>query len=89
MDLSKTVACAALVIMVLLTAGHAFSQDKPPAADEAALKKQEAQVERQRVAEERRLELARLNEEIARRCVIKPVMTDAEIDACRIAYRMY
>jgi len=96
MDLSKTVACTALVIMVLLTAGHALSQDKPPALDEAALrkqeevlKKQEAQAARERAAEEHRLQLARLNEEIARRCVIKPVMTDAEIDACRIAYRMY
>lgn len=99
MDLSKTVACTALVIMIVLTAGHALSQDKPPALDEAALKqqqaqdaaikKQEAQAARERAAEERRLQLARLNEEIARRCTIKPVMTDAEIDACRIAYRMY
>lgn len=88
MDLSKTVACTALVIMVLLTAGHALSQDQPPAMD-AALKRQEAQEARQRAAEERRLTRKLLDEEISRRCVIKGVMSDAEIDACRIAYRMY
>lgn len=106
MDLSKTVACTALVIMVLLTAGHAFSQDKPPAVDEAAAKKPEAQQAaakkpeaaakkqdareaRERAAEARRLEIVALNEQIARRCVIKPVMTDAQIEACRVAYRLY
>jgi hypothetical protein len=26
MDLSKTVACTALILMILLTAGHAFAQ---------------------------------------------------------------
>lgn len=87
MDLTKTVACTALVIMVVLTAGHALSQDKPPAADAAALK-QQAQEARERAAEEKRLARKQLDEEISRRCVIKPVMTDAEIDACRVAYRL-
>ena len=87
MDLARTVACTALVIMVVLTAGHAFSQDKPPAVDAAALK-QQAQEARERAAEEKRLARKQLDEEISRRCVIKPVMTDAEIDACRVAYRL-
>jgi hypothetical protein len=89
MDLSRTVACTALVLIVLLSAGHAFSQDKPPAVDEAAMKRQEAQEARLHAAEERRLRQKRLDEEISRLCVIKAVMTDAEIDGCRIAYRMY
>ena len=32
MDLSKAVAGTCLLIIVLLSAGHALSQDKPPAA---------------------------------------------------------
>jgi hypothetical protein len=98
MDLSKAVACSALVIIVVLTAGHALSQDKPPASDAAAppaadasAKKEaalSAQAERQRAAEEKRLARKQRDEEISRRCVIKPVMTDAEIDACRLAYRL-
>jgi hypothetical protein len=92
MDLSKAVACSALVIIVVLSAGHALSQDKPPApADDAAAKKEaalSAQAERERAAEQKRLARKQLDEEISRRCVIKPVMTDAEIDACRLAYRL-
>lgn len=88
MDLSKAVACTALVIIVVLTAGHAFSQDNSTAADEAA-RKQEAVEARERAAEQKRQARRDIEEEIARRCVIKPVMTDAEIDGCRVAYRMF
>jgi hypothetical protein len=91
MDLSKAVACSALVIIVVLSAGHALSQDKPPAAADAAAKKEaalSAQAERERAAEQKRLARKQLDEEISRRCVIKPVMSDAEIDACRLAYRL-
>jgi hypothetical protein len=55
MDLSRTVACTALLLIVLLSAGHALAQ--------APSKKP---VPKKPVA-----------------CAIKPVMTDAEIDACR------
>lgn len=88
MDLSKTVACSCLVIIILLSAGHALSQDKPP-APEAATQKEDPQLARERAAEERRLKYRQLDEEISRRCTIKPVMTDAEINACRVAYRLY
>lgn len=89
MDLSKAVAGTCLLIIVLLSAGHALSQDKPPAAVDAATLKQQAQEARERAAEERRLARKELDEEIARRCTIKPVMTDPEIDACRVAYRLH
>jgi LmbE family N-acetylglucosaminyl deacetylase len=91
MDLSKAVACTALVIIVVLTAGHAFSQDKPTAAvaAEEAAKTQEAVEARERAAQEKREARREIEEEIARRCHIKPVMTDAEIDGCRVAYRLY
>ncbi len=95
MDLSKTVACTCLVIIVVLSAGHALSQDKPPApadkpaAVDAATQKQMAREARERAAEEKRVARRQLDEEISRRCRIKSVMTDAEIDACRVAYRLY
>lgn len=61
MDLSKTVACTALVLIVILSAGHALAQQK--SAKRASGKKAEV-------------------------CVIKDVMTDAQIEACRnAAYR--
>jgi hypothetical protein len=94
MDLSKAVACTALVLMLLLSAGHALSEEKPAAPEEKpaisaeAAKKQQAQIARTRAAEEKRLAQKERDEEISRRCVIKPVMTDAEIDGCRIAYRL-
>lgn len=59
MDLSRTVACTALLLIVVLSTGHALAQ-KP--AKGPVQKKAEA-------------------------CVIKPVMTDAQIEACRIASR--
>ena len=63
MDLSKTVACTALLFIVLLAAGHALAQGTL------------SERERQRIAE------------FMAACTIKPVMTDAEIDKCRIAHR--
>jgi hypothetical protein len=63
MDLSKTVACTALILLVLLAAGHALAQ--------AGLSERDK--ERQA--------------EFMATCTIKSVMTDAEIDKCRIAHR--
>ena len=53
MDLSKTVACTALLLVIVLSAGHALAQIQAPPPDER------------------------------KTCVIKPVMSDAEIEACR------
>jgi hypothetical protein len=63
MDLSKTVACTALVLVVVLAAGHALAQETLTERD------------RQR------------QDEFMKACTIKPVMTDAEIEKCRIAHR--
>ncbi|HVL34166.1 MAG TPA: hypothetical protein VM489_00705 [Burkholderiales bacterium] len=57
MSLSNTVAFTALLIIVLLTAGHALAKGAGRAPAPAGP------------------------------CIIKPVMTDAEIDACRVAPR--
>ena len=63
MDLSNTVACTALVLVVVLAAGHALAQETL------------SERERQR------------QEEFTRDCTIKPVMTDVEIEKCRVAHR--
>ena len=63
MDLTKTVACTALVLVVVLAAGHALAQGTL------------SERERQRL------------EDFMRNCTIKSVMTDAEIEKCRIAHR--
>jgi hypothetical protein len=63
MDLTKTVACTALVLVVVLAAGHALAQG---ALSERERERQDA---------------------FMRECTIKPVMTDAEIEKCRVAHR--
>jgi hypothetical protein len=61
MELSKTVACTALLFVVVLAAGHALAQD--------------TERDKQR------------KEEFTKACTIKAVMTDEEIEKCRIAHR--
>jgi hypothetical protein len=102
MDLSKTIAVTAVVLVCVLAAGHALAQATPeaepetperklsPAAAAADLelsRRQEAADARRHAGEERALLERQANEDISRRCQIKPVMTDAEIDACKLAYR--
>lgn len=85
MELSRIVALTALFfILVLILAPAALGADdareraRALAADEAAeLKRVEAQDTRRRVRQK----------DFDRRCAIKPVMTDAEIEACRVAHR--
>ena len=88
-------------ILLILALGFAASlgaQTPPPAAEqpaeatseeEAAKKKEAAERERERrIAEvERQREKERIRDELYKACVIKPVMSDAEIEACRRAYR--
>jgi hypothetical protein len=60
MDLSKAVACTAVVLVVVLAAGHALGQSEPE---------------------------KRKQEEFMAACKIKPVMSDDEIEKCRVAHR--
>jgi hypothetical protein len=76
MDLSRTVAALALILVLALVVGYAIAAEKPQdrsAAREAA----------------RRVALAehqKRKEDFARRCT-KPLMSAAELEACRAAYR--
>jgi hypothetical protein len=89
-------------LLALPPAVHAQVQ-APPAAAEATetqaaepdmTPEEKARIQKEIEAEERRRMLAeRAAEDRARRealfekCVIRPVMTDDEIEACRLAYR--
>jgi hypothetical protein len=76
MELSKIVAALAMVLTGILVSEHARAE-KEPARDSAS---REA-ARRVAIAEhqKRKLELTRL--------CSKPVMSNAEMDACRAAYR--
>jgi hypothetical protein len=57
------------------------------AGDEQAIKKLQGE-EARKLAEQQRVKSAQAKkEELLRRCKVKPVMTDGEITACRVAYR--
>jgi hypothetical protein len=78
MELSKAVAGLAVILAVMLVTGHASGTEKETVQDRAAA--------REAV---RRLEIAQhqqRKEDFARRCA-KPLMTAAELAACRAAYR--
>ena len=85
MDLSRTIATVAIVLAVVLAAGHASSQnnEQMPAPQQTA---QEKIAER----EAQRREAMKLHQErkedFARRCN-KPMQSVAEQDYCRAAYR--
>ena len=67
------------------------------AGDEVAIKRLQGEEARKlaiqgeearRTAEHERVKAAQAKkEELMRRCKLKPVMTDGEIEACRVAYR--
>jgi hypothetical protein len=66
--------------------------DRPvpkPLDDKAAREKEKAEREEQRraAAEKRTLDYKLYKEDLFKRCVIMPVMTDDEIDACKKAYK--
>jgi predicted Holliday junction resolvase-like endonuclease len=57
------------------------------AGDEATIKRLQGE-EARKLAEQQRVKAAQAKkEELLRRCKIKPVMSDGEIEACRVAYR--
>jgi hypothetical protein len=63
MDLSKAVACTALVLVVLLATGHALARGMLSEREKASI------------------------DAFTKACTIKSVMSDAEIEKCRIAHR--
>jgi hypothetical protein len=89
MAMSKFAAALAAFSLSLASWSALAQQDKPP-VDEQALKQAQAE---QRAAERKAAAAARAAAEKAHRealmkqCVIKPVMSDEEIQKCKAAYR--
>lgn len=91
MDLIRTVVMAATILLFMLSLGYAFADSTPPAAS--------AQTESQNTPPSKEVQEARRKAAVARAflaraaqgttgCLIKPVMTDPEIERCRrAAYR--
>ena len=78
MSLSNTVAALALLLGVLLAAGYSRAAEQPTAHERG-----QAREAARRVA---MAEHQRRKDEFERRCA-KRVLTDAELQACRAAYR--
>jgi hypothetical protein len=71
----------ALLLAAVLVAGRAFAGAAPEV-------KTIASEDARKLAEERRVRAAQAKkEELMRLCRVKPVMSDGEVDACRVAYR--
>ena len=82
MQLSSIIGSMALVLAGVLATAYAFGDEKPVAQQtvQEKLDKREAQ-RRAAMAEHKKRK-----EEFARRCT-KAGLSDAELEACRIAYR--
>jgi hypothetical protein len=82
MQLSVIVGSMALVLAGLLVAGYASGQEsmQTPAVKQTVQEKLDAR------EAQRRAEHKKRKEDFARRCM-KPGLADAELEACRAAYR--
>jgi hypothetical protein len=78
MELSKSVAVLALVLGAMLVTGYARGTETETAQDRAVAREAQRRVA---VAEHERRK-----EDFVRRCA-KPLMSRAELEACRAAYR--
>ena len=96
MILHRTIAAALAATIIFAAPATTLAQYAAVAVPSAAELAEEARQERERedkaqvarlAAAERAAEAKRLREERIAKCVIKPVMTDAEIDYCRYAAR--
>jgi hypothetical protein len=68
------------------TETQAAAPDMSP-EEKARIQKEIEAEERRRMAAERAAEDKARREALFEKCVIRPVMTDDEIEACRLAYR--
>jgi predicted DNA binding protein len=83
-QLSNIIGSMALVLAGVLATAYAFGEeDKTPVVQETVQKKVEAREAQRRAA---MAEHKKRKEEFARRCT-KSGLTDAELEACRVAYR--
>ena len=88
MELSRIVGSLALILAALVVTGYAVGQDSappPPAAktqEKAQAKPKDKEAQRRAAMEEQK----RRNADFAQRCGNRG-LTDAQLEACRAAYR--
>lgn len=90
MDLTRTIVFAAALLLFMLSLGYVFAGETPAAEPRNTPPSKEVRKARGKEMEERDAALDRSfraraaqKSRAARACVIKPVMSDREIDACR------
>ena len=62
-------------------------EEKLSSEEQARIQKQMEEEERRRVVAERAAEEKDRRDKLFEKCVIRPVMSDEDIEACRVAYR--
>jgi hypothetical protein len=83
MELSKAIASTAIVLAIVLVAGHAAGQNGVPAAMTTAQEKLEQREAQRRVAVE---EQQKRKDAFERACN-RPLKSDTDWDLCRTAYK--
>jgi flagellar biosynthesis/type III secretory pathway M-ring protein FliF/YscJ len=84
MELSRTIASVAVVLAVILAAGHAYSEAMVPAtAQPTAQQKLDEREAQRRVAVE---EQQKRKDAFERACT-KPMKSDTDYELCRAAYK--
>ena len=86
---------AALLVLPLAAGAQAPKEEsaleqeevKLSAEEQTRIHKQMEQEEQRRVLAERAAEAKERRDKLFEKCVIRPVMTDDDIEACRVAYR--
>ena len=83
MELSRTVASMAVVLAVIVAAGHAFGDAATPTTQPTAQQKLEEREMQRRAAVE---EQQKRKDAFERACS-KPMKSDTDLDLCRSAYK--
>ena len=92
MEIAKAITVAALFFatILLLTSNRALGADDPRTARRKAILADEAEELRKADAQESRFKAAPrplVKKNFDRTCIIRPVMADREIEACRVHYQ--
>jgi hypothetical protein len=84
MELSRTIASVAVVLAVILAAGHAYSEAMVPAAAQptAQQKVDEREAQRRAAVEEQQK-----RKDAFERACSKPIKSDTDHELCRAAYK--
>ena len=84
MELSRTIASVAVVLAVILAAGHAYSEAVVPVAAQPTAQQKLEQREAQRRAA---VEEQQKRKDAFERACNKPMKSDSDRDHCRTAYK--